>query len=629
MFCSVTGFGRRQSLRLGRGTLLLAVLAAVCTAAEGNMEFTVSMPRPANHFYHVMFRCDGLHGELQDFKLPQWSPGYYGIENYARNVSNFRPEDGSGRALGWEKVSRNTWRIVAAGSPVVVLNYDVFAAVSFPANSYLAESRGYISPAATFVYLSGQLQHPVTLHVQLPANWKQISTGLEPRQGRTVTFEAPDFNVLYDSPILMGNQEELRFDVKGVPHFVAIENVPADVDREKMLADLERIVTAATALMGDIPYRHYTFLMMGHGRGGIEHANSSANQFDGEALKTPSGYLQWLSFICHEYFHSFNVKRIRPLALGPFDYEQENLTNMLWVSEGLSVYYEDLLLVRAGLVSRDKYLAHMAETITAFENAPGRHYQAATEASQNAWISGSGVGGDRNTTISYYDNGAILGAMLDLKIRESSGNKHSLDDVMRTLYRTYYLEKRRGFTDAEFRAECESAAETSLAQIFEYASTTKEVEYAPYFSLAGLRLEVIAAQPGGGFIGLDTRTEEIPASESALTGSSSPRGSGGPAFRLEVTDVAVGSPAEKAAVHAGDRIISVDGIPASAAALNEEVNAKSLGEKIRLHLARAGVEFDILIEVAPNVKKTYRLWPASGATAAEKRLLNDWLRKTL
>src|SRR5215472_6230450 len=197
--------------------------------------------------------------------------------------------------------------------------------------------------------------------------------------------------------------------------------------------------------------------MMGTGNGGIEHANSSANSFNGNSLTTTNGYLRWLSFISHEYFHNYNVKRIRPIALGPFDYDTENLTSMLWVSEGLSVYYQDLVLVRAGLESMDQYLDKMIASINSFENAPGRHYQSATDSSLTTWGT-SGVGNDRNTTISYYNNGAMLGAMLDLKIRNDSGNRRSLDDVMRALYRKYYQEKKRGFTDNEFRQECESAA---------------------------------------------------------------------------------------------------------------------------------------------------------------------------
>jgi predicted metalloprotease with PDZ domain len=591
------------------------------------MAFTVSLPQPASHTYHVTFRCEGLKGELQDFKMPQWSPGYYGIGDYARNVSNFQAADATGHALEWEKVAKNTWRVVASNAPVIVLQYDVFGNTTFAANNYLGEDRGYISPSGMFVYLPGQLRNAVRVTIELPAAWKRISTGLEPVKGQTNTFEAPDFDVLYDCPILLGNQEYFEFEVKGVPHFVAIENVAADVDRPKMIADLRTMVTAATGLMREVPYKDYTFLMMGRGGGGIEHSNSSSNQFNGASLSTPDGYLRWLSFICHEYFHNFNVKRIRPLALGPFDYEQENLTNMLWVSEGLSVYYQDLVLVRAGLMSQDQYLAKMAGAIGTFENATGHRYQSATESSQNTWNTGSGVGGDRNTTISYYNNGAMLGAMLDLQIRAGSGNRKSLDDVMRGLYRKFYLERKRGFTDAEFRAECESAAGMGLAEIFAYASTTKEVDYARYFALAGLKLDATAEDAPGGFIGVDTHNQEIPPSEMP-SGGRGGRGSAA-AFRLVVTDVAAGSPAASAGLKAGDRIVDVDGSAATAPVLNEAIGAKKPGEKIKLHVLREGAQLDVEVKVARNVKRTYRLSPADGATSAQAGILSDWLRKAM
>ncbi len=527
-------------------TIVLLGSAAYACAGDVKMSFTVSMPERAGHLYHVTLNCEGVGGELHDFKLPRWTPGYYGIIDYARNVSHFKAEDGARRLLPWEKTANNTWRVVAANASVVVLNYDVLATTAFPAASYIGEDRGFITPASMFVNVDGVIQRPVTVQIRPPAGWA-ISTGLDAKKTQPNFFEAPDFDVLYDCPILIGRQERLTFEVKRVPHLVVIENVPAEIGRGKMLADLKAIVTAATDLMGVVPYSHYTFMMMGRERGGIEHANSSANQFDGDSLKSSAGYQRWLSFIAHEYFHNFNVKRIRPLALGPLDYEQENVTNMLWVSEGLSVYYQELLLVRAGLMSQDEYLAHMANQIERFENSPGRHYESATDASRKAWNSGSGVRLDRNVSISYYDNGAMLGAMLDLKIRHATGNRKSLDDVMRNLYRRYYLAEKRGFTDDEFRAECESAAGGNLTGIFEYASEAKEMTYAPYFALAGLKLEASSASAPGGWIGLDTRTEEMAASS--------------PLLELLVTDIAAGSPAATARIVPGDRITSVKGAP--------------------------------------------------------------------
>jgi predicted metalloprotease with PDZ domain len=595
------------------GRRVLAVwFAGAMACAAANLAFTVSMPQPANHLFHITLRCEGLKGELQDFKMPQWSPGYYGIGNYARNVLNFRAEDGSGRALPWEKVTRNTWRVVADSAETVVLTYDVFGNTSFPANSYLGEDRAFLSPAGLFVHPAEELRSPLSVTIRLPEGWKRIATGLEPARDRPGVFEASDFDVLYDSPILIGNQESLQFEVKGVPHFLAIENVASGVDRAQMVADLKSIVTAAVELMGDIPYRHYTFLLMGRGNGGIEHSNSSANQFDGTGLGTRAGYVRWLSFIAHEYFHSFNVKRIRPLALGPFDYDQENLTGMLWVSEGLSVYYQDILLTRAGLMTRRQYLEKLAIAMGSFESAAGRRYQSAAESSRNTWNAGSGVGGDRNTTISYYNNGAMLGAMLDLKIRASSGNRKSLDDVMRGLYRKYFVEKKRGFTDAEFRAECNAAAGTDLGEIFEYASTTKEMDYPRYFGLAGVAVEVESSEAPGGFLGLDTQTQESPPNEA--------QGS-----RLMVVDTVPGSPAAVAGLRPGDRILAIEGKAASASVLNDAIAARKPGDRIRLRVSRGAAELTVAVEVAPNARRIYTLTPSRRATPAQSAVLDGWL----
>jgi predicted metalloprotease with PDZ domain len=606
-------------------TACLCALAVSAAAAPRNLTFTVSIPQPATHTLHVTLRCDGLEPGLQDFKMPAWSPGYYGIGDYARNVSSLRVEDASGHPLPFEKVSKNTWRVVT-NSTAVVLDYDVFGATSFAANTYIGEERAYLSPSGVFLYPAGALQNPVTVHLNLPPQWKQVATGLEEVAGQPATFHSPDFDVLYDSPILMGNQEHLQFTVRGVPHYLAMENVAADVSRPRMLADLQKMVEAATRMMGDIPYRHYTFLLMGRGNGGIEHLNSASIQFAGDHLKTDAEYLRWLSYVCHEYFHNFNVKRIRPIALGPFDYEQENLTRMLWVSEGLSVYYQDLLLVRAGLMTRDQYLDKMAAAIGAFENASGRRYQSATESSWETWNNSSGVGGDRNTTISYYSNGGMLGAMLDLAIRQGSRNRKSLDDVMRALYRKYYQEQKRGFTDAEFRQECESAAGAELAEVFAYASTTREVNYARYFAMAGLDLQATPKDAPGAYLGADTHTEELPPAQ-APAGGRGGRGRGAaPPARLVVTDIAAGSPAETAGLRPADIILQADNAPASAASLSQALLAKKAGDRLHLRIARGGAEQELEVTLAGNVARTYKLSPAPQAAPAQATILGDWLR---
>jgi predicted metalloprotease with PDZ domain len=605
------------------------------------------MPQPDNHTFHVIFRSEGLKGELQDFKMPVWSPGFYGIGNYSRNVSNFRAEDGARHALPWEKVTKDTWRVAAGNASTIVLNYDVYGATSFAANTYLGDDRAYISPSGMFVYIPEMTHHPVTVAIQLPSNWKQISTGLEPISGKSNTFYASDFDVLYDSPILMGNQEYLHFDVKGVPHYVAIENVSAKVDRQKMIADLQKMVTAATQLIGAVPYKHYTFLLMGRGNGGIEHLNSASIQFDGNSLDTPEGYLHWLGYVSHEYFHNFNVKRIRPIALGPFNYDMENLTNMLWVSEGLTVYYENLVLVRAGLMTRDQYLDDMKRSIASFENSPGHHYQSATESSWNTWNAGSGVGGDRNTTISYYQNGAMLGAMLDLKIRAGSMNRRSLDDVMRALYNKYYLQRQRGFTDAEFRQECEAAAGGDLSEVFSYASTSTDVDYAKYFALAGLKLETTSEDASGAYLGINTHFQEAPRN-AIPSGPPFAGRSGSPEMILVITSVTPGSPAETAGLKEGDQILEVEGVKATPKAINDLLTPsqpsgrggtaasqpatppnsvmKSPGNKIKIQISRNNTTTGVDVELGKNVKRTFTFEPVANPTPLQAAVLKDWLR---
>jgi predicted metalloprotease with PDZ domain len=291
--------------------------------------------------------------------------------------------------------------------------------------------------------------------------------------------------------------------------------------------------------------------------------------------------------------------------LGPFDYETENLTDMLWVSEGLTVYYEDIVMVRAGLMTGDEYLERMKSAMTRFENSPGRRYQSATESSLETWGS-SGLGGGGKTKISYYENGAMLGAMLDLKIRNDSGNRKSLDDVMRGLYRKYAQERKRGFTDEEFRAECEAAAGGPLAEVFSYASTTRDVDYAKYFGYAGLRVVDAPMEAPGAYLGLDTQAIDK---------------------KLMVTGASAGSPAEIAGLRAGDELLELDGARATADVLSGLLAAKKPGDAVKARLSRDGAEREVEITLGKNWKHDYSIARVPDPTPLQAAILKDWLRR--
>jgi predicted metalloprotease with PDZ domain len=486
--------------------------SSVAERSPVDLHYTVSMEEPSSHRFHVVFRCSGVSGPVLDLTMPAWMPGYYQLLDYAAKVEHFHATDGAGKELGWEKTSANNWRVEHSAGAVVMVSYDVAATKAFVAQPWLDSTRGYIAPAGVFFYVDGYFREPVTVEVRPWSGWSKVATGLDaagvkpqvkgvkevmaggalPVDGKSHVFKAGDFDILYDSPILIGNLEDVpSFTVRGIPHYFTGYKL-GEFDRVAFAEDLKKVVEQGVAVIGDIPYKHYSFLALGPGRGGIEHLNSTTIGFSGESLKSSEDRQRVLCFIAHEYFHHYNVKRIRPIALGPFDYQRENRTDMLWVSEGLTVYYEYLLVRRAGLMSGEDLLHHFQSDISAYENKPGHIYQSLAQASYETWSDGPfGRTGDSvNRTISYYQKGPAVGLLLDMAIRHSTKNRKSLDDVMRRVYQVYYQGRKRGFTDAEFRQVCEEVAGVELPELFDYVFTVKEPDYAKYLAYGGLGIDV-------------------------------------------------------------------------------------------------------------------------------------------
>jgi predicted metalloprotease with PDZ domain len=595
-----------SALAVGPAWTAAAPPRNVPAATAPSLSITVSMERPITHYYHVVFRAEGLRGVAQDLKMPEWTPGYYRIMDYAKFVKDFHAEDGSGRPLPFDKTAKNTWHVRTGQVPSFVVSYDVYAFTRFVADSYLSDDGGFITPAGIFMHVAGHLKDPVTVTVRPGPGWKQVSTGLDPVPDHPQTFTARDFDTLYDCPILVGNQEILTFEAAGLPHTVAAYDLGA-FDRAKFTGDLRKIVEAAASLMGEFPYRHYTFLIIGPGGGGLEHLNSTAVTLNPGSLDDPRGYQRWLSFIAHEYFHLFNVKSIRPIALGPFDYDGENYTDMLWFSEGVTVYYEYMLLNRAGLMSRDEVLERLGSTVATYENAPGRLRQSATLSSFDTWTGFFGRSEHAaNTTISYYDIGCGLGLLLDLEIREASEGRSSLDDVMRTLYRTFYKEKKRGFTDGEFRSVCERAAGVPLGEFFDvYAATAKKWDYAKYLSYAGLGIDVEPRPATGPWFGASTVDQNGDA---------------------VISTVELDSPASTAGLSAQDEILAVDGTRTNPRSLAGILGARKPGDKVKVLYARRGSVRETDVVLGAKAEPTYKIMPLAEPSPRQKALLDAWLK---
>lgn len=469
--------------------------------SQPQLHYTVSMPQAAKGKFHISLDAAGFNQDSVVLKMPNWMPGYYQLMNYANTVDSFVAQSINGTPLTVRKTNNNTWVILNKKNSPFRVTYQIQTKRKFVANSFIDSAHAYIVPANHFMYVASMLQLPVQVKINSAdqPRFKKIATGLELVKGKTNVFTAPNFDILYDCPILVGDLHELpAFKVRGVPHRFIGYNM-GSFDEVLFMNTLQKAIEQGVNIIDHIPFKEYTFIGIGPGRGGIEHLNNTTVSFSGNELKTPADINRIMNFLSHEYFHHYNVKRIRPVELGPFDYDKGSKTTQLWISEGLSVYFEYLMVKRAKIVDRTMFLNNIANNITAHENNPGKAHQSLLQASYNTWSDGpfGTSGADKNKAISYYNKGPIVGMLLDLAIRNASNNQFSLDHVMRLMYKTYYQQLQRGFTDAEFQAACEQMAGKSLANEFEYISTTKELDYQKYLGFAGLTLTSAEVEKGG------------------------------------------------------------------------------------------------------------------------------------
>ncbi|MEP7337357.1 MAG: hypothetical protein ABI977_06395, partial [Acidobacteriota bacterium] len=463
--------------RLARLCAVLMMMCTLCVFAFSqrsaskplNLSYTLAFPQPHTHLYEVTFTIGNVTTAQLDISLPTWTPGSYLQREYARHVQDFSAADDAGQ-LRWQKTDKATWHIEAGasnGKPKTIrASYRVYANELFTQTSHLDASHAYFNGATLFMYVASAKSEPHRLKITPPEGWR-VTSPLALAAEADGYFTAPNYDVLIDSPTEIGTHKLLEFTVRGKTHRVAIWG-EFNFDENKLKEDLAKIVETSAQLFGDLPYDQYVFIVHvqpGIG-GGTEHLNANVSQTRPEAFKSPRGYKGFLGLESHEYFHCWNVKRIRPIALGPFDYQRENYTSGLWVAEGITSYYGDLILRRAGLISSGEYLDGLANMMAGYERQPGRFKQSAETASFDAWIKHYRPDENSvNTAISYYTKGEILGLLFDIEIRSLTGGAKSLDDVMRSLLENHGLPK-PGFTDAELKAAFEKAAGTDLTSFW-------------------------------------------------------------------------------------------------------------------------------------------------------------------
>lgn len=593
--------------------ILLAVTATLAQGPNSSaISFTVLMSKPWTHLLEVEMQIQvpanlNVPNET-NLIMPVWTPGSYLIREFERHVQDFAPIDANGNALDWSKVDKNTWRVVSRGARTWKVAYRVYANELTVRTNELNSDHAFWNNAALLMYPEGGISKPSTLRVVPANNWK-VATGLPPVAGQPNTFRAENFDVLYDSPVEASNFKQMDFEVRGVPHRIVIDG-EGNYDPERMRADVKKIVEVEVAMFGGIPYHDYTFILhlRSNTGGGLEHLNSTALGFRRFNFATERGWQSFYGLVAHEFFHLWNVKRIRPDALGPFDYTRENYTRSLWVAEGITDYFGYLMVRRAGLISDRGYLDALARRIESFQNTPGRLAMSAEEASFNSWIKEYRPDENSvNSQISYYDKGELLGLLLDLEIRRRTNGSKSLDDVMRTLYADFF-EKGRNYTPADFQKICESAAGASLEDFFaRYVRGREELPYNQIFNAAGLRLEqmgVAAGSPLKGFLGaeLDDRTDMV-----------------------LIQNVRTGTPAYDQGLNAKDQIIALDGSKANKDTFEEMLAARRPGEIVHITVFRNDDLRTFDIKLGGRVDAPYKLNPLQSVSDQQRRVYQSWM----
>ncbi len=580
-------------------------------AVSPSVTYVLSMPEPQTHYFEVEMQLKNVsmatnakkNGYL-DIKMPVWTPGSYLIREYAKNVEAFTASAG-GKAVPSEKNRKNSWRVYSSDDNLTI-RYRVYANELTVRTNFVDADHGYVTPAGMFMYHDALKNIPLRVVVQPYKAWKNVATGLELVTGAQYTYEASNFDVLVDSPIEIGNHKTFSFTAANVPHTVAMFGDVA-YDEQRLSADYKRVCETAATVVGEHPCTHYTFIVhhIPPGGGGLEHLNSTTLETTRNAYSTEANYKRFLSLVAHEYFHLWNVKRIRPVALGPFDYENENYTHMLWLSEGCTSFYQEYILRRAGFYTPEAYLGLVASSITDIENQPGTRVQSAAESSWDAWIKGYRPNeNSNNTTISYYSKGSVLGSLLNLAILADSNGERNMDDLMRLLYNEYYKKQKRGFTDDEFRQAAEQVAGRKLDDFFTIGvSSAEPINYAAYFEPVGVRLTNVAAKTQDGFLGAATST---------VNGKST------------ISGVRRGSAAYTDGLNVGDEIISVDDVRVGDDLLRL-ISGRRVGDKITVLVNRAGFLREIPVTLTQNPLASYRLEPVENSTAAQKALYAKWL----
>ncbi|MPZ14751.1 MAG: PDZ domain-containing protein [Chloroflexi bacterium] len=570
------------------------------------IRYTVSMPRPATHLLHVTVEIDAP-SDTTELRIPVWIPGSYLVREFARHVQDFRATDSLAQPLAWRKTRKDTWLIEAGSAPTIRAEFDYYANELTVRTSHLDSTHVFFNPPNLLPYAPGRTAEPALLTVEAPDGWT-VETGLRRCEPGRNVFIASDYDELADCPVHAGPDPVLSFDALGVPHAVATWG-RGNLDQERLRNDLQRIVESEAALFDGFPYERFLFiLLLTEGtRGGLEHRNSTAVTVPRFSFRPGRSYERVLQLLTHEFFHTWNVKRIQPEGLGDLDYARENYTRSLWVAEGTTEYYTSLLLCRAGLITSERYLEIIGQQMSDLADTPGRLHQSLEEASFDTWIKHYRPDEHTvNSSVSYYLKGAVASLLLDLEIRRQTAGQRSLDDVMRHLWHQYG-QAGRSIPDDGYQSAVEAVSPG---------------DWTPFFDHVVRGRDDLACAPALATIGIDVAWRADPNAAETWIGIRT-RSEGG---RTRVANVLAGGPAWDAGISAGDELLALDGLRLDDSGLDDRLRDYGPGDCVHVAIFRGDELVVVPVTLAKRPATQAILRRNRQATVRQRTMYEGWLR---
>jgi len=537
---NATGLSRKRIEVLKGFTaafLILIFIPALSVAESGTrISYTLDATQPHTHLFRICLTVHEAKTPYIEFAMPAWIPGYNRSRNFARNVQDVEARDAAGCKLALVKLDHQTWRVAKGQNHTVKLSYKVYANNLHDINiaAHIDETHAFFNGAAVFMYVAGATDETASLKIVKPEEWR-IATGLE-ETSEANTYIAESYDHLIDCPTEIGDFTRYDFIVEGKNHHLVFYGL-ADFDASFLIEDFEKIIRTCARIFGGLPYKHYTFiyhLTSRERRSGVEHGNSTAIIFNKQDFLARRKYDEFISVSAHEFFHLWNIKRIKPEGWGPFDYTRVPQTKSHWFTEGVTSYYTSLILARSGVWDEKMFLRDMAEKIQEFENKPGKKKMSLEEASWDVVLRSDNR---RDTTISYYVKGALVAFMLDCEVRKKSKGQKSLDDVLRFLFDNY-ARNDRAYRNPELLRIINTVSGSDFSGFYaSYISGKEGIPYQEFLQTLGLKLRIEEDKPLP-YMGIET--------ERTIGGG------------LRVSYVRPGSPAYDSGIDAGDVLLALN-----------------------------------------------------------------------